>query len=163
MDVYATFYYPVVYGESLVLDESLPLVDKVLSVKKGGLGGDIFKSISFTIYRWDNVFIVKHSVDFLHKVSEEDLFLTVLTVNHKKVAIIDCVDLTRGSVFILPPYLLDDYLASLIRKDWAVFLTPESEVDKKKRRFGFNFSCLKNRFKEEWKGLKDGDKKGDEK
>ena len=98
------------------------------------------------------------------------MFLTVLTVNKKHVAIVDWVDLSRMSVFILPSYVLNDYLTSLIKRGWSVVLSFEDEVEKRKRRFGFNFSCLRNVFKEEWEELKelkgstkDKGKEGDEK
>jgi hypothetical protein len=75
MSVCTIFYYPVVYGEGIVRDESLPLVDKVLSVVKERLSGDIFKSISFSVYRWNDVFIVKHSVNFCIRQRRKICFL----------------------------------------------------------------------------------------
>jgi hypothetical protein len=164
MEAYTIYYYPSCYmeAESLVRDEKIPLVDKVLSVRKERLGGDIFRSISLSVYRWEDVFIVKHSVDYLHKIDEDDVFLAVLTLGQKKIAIVDWIDLSRGSVFILPFLFLNDYLENLVKKGWSLSLVFESDVDKKKRKFGLNFSCMKKKFSEEWKELKEC-KKGAEK
>jgi hypothetical protein len=149
MGVYTIYYYPVCYGERIVRDENLPIVDKIFSITKEGLDGDVFKLINFTVYRWDRIFIVKHSVGFLHEATEEDLFLTVLTVDHKRIAIVDWIDLTCMSVFILPSYFLSDYLENLIKKGWRLFLVFQNDIEKEKRRFGVDFSGKGS----EWTGI----------
>jgi hypothetical protein len=84
---------------------------------------------------------------------EESLFLTVLRSNDKLLAIVDWVDLTQMSVFILPSYFLNEYIESLVKRGWLVFLPHEDEIRKMKRRFGFDFPYLKNVFKDEWEKI----------
>jgi hypothetical protein len=162
MKAHAIFYYPIDYAIRIVRDESLPVVDKVISVAKESSGDDSFWSVDFEIYRWSNFFIVKHTVDFScsYKYSKEDIYLTVLTSNDGHLAIVDWVDLVRSSVFTLPSYFLNEYIESLVRRGWFVFLSQEDELWKKKRRFGFDFSCLRDVFQEEWVEIERLEKKG---
>lgn len=162
MKVHAIFYYPIDYAISIVRDESLLVVDKVFSVAKEGSREEGCWSVDFEIYRWSNFFIVKHTVDFScsYKTSKEDIYLTVLTSNDGHIAIVDWVDLTRSSVFTLPSYFLNEYVESLVRRGWFVFLARDDELMKKKRRFGFDFSCLRDVFQEEWAEIECLEKKG---
>jgi hypothetical protein len=159
MSIHTIFYYPILYGENYARDESLPLADKILSIRRESVGEGFY--IDCTIYRWDRIFIVKHEV--YHSLfwtgkkdlffDKESLFLTVLRSNDKLLAIVDWVDLTRMSVFILPSYFLNEYIESLVRRGGLVFLPYEDEIRKIKRRFGFDFPYLKNVFKDEWEKI----------
>lgn len=165
MKAHAIFYYPIDYAISIARDESLPVVDKVICVAKEGSREEGCWSVDFEIFRWSNFFIVKHTVAFScsYKPSKDDIYLTVLTSNEGHLAIVDWVDLVRSSVFTLPSYFLDEYIANLIRRGWFVFLSQEDELKKRKRRFGFDFACLKDVFQEEWAEIERLEKKGAEK
>jgi hypothetical protein len=166
-EVYTIFYYPLDYGISIVRDGSISVADKILSVSR-----ECDSSIvdSFTIYRYDRIFIVKHGIYFLpceEEYSKEDLFLTVLTLNHSHLAIIDWIYLTHESVFILPSYFLNEFLENLIeryyisgnKEKWSLFLALERLEEKEKRRFGWRKPYLSEIFKKEIQEIEESFKK----
>jgi hypothetical protein len=165
-EVYTIFYYPLDYGIAIVRDESLPVADKILSVSREC---DALIGNSFTIYKYDRIFVVKHKIYLPceNGIYKEDLFLTVLTLNHRHLAIIDWIDLTCESVFILPSYFLNDFLESLIeryyvsgnKEKWFLSLALERLEEKEKRRFGWGNSYLSEIFKKEIQEIEENFKK----
>jgi hypothetical protein len=170
-EFYSIFYFPLDYGIVIAKDKNIPVADKILSVyREGVIEVDDSIAIDFTIYRYDRIFIVKHEIDFLcsiKKTYKEDLFLTVLRSNHDHEVIIDWIDLTRESVFILPSYFLNEYLENLIeryhidenKEKWFLSLPQENLEKKEKRRFGCEFSYLREIFQKELQELEESLKK----
>lgn len=161
MSVYTIHYYPVDCAKSYVRDKKLPVVDKVFSVARESSGEGGFWSVGLRVYKWNYIFIVKYTVKFpfLDVNRKEDLYLTVLTEDKRAIAIVDWVDITCSSVFILPSYFLHKNIEELIRRGWLLYLSHEDEIMKKKRRFGVGFSYLADVFREELEEIRRIEKK----